>query len=177
MAPKLGSKFPARRRPVRGTIEERLLARAERDYLTGCLRWTGAKRNGYGAIGVGGRVRSVHCVAHELWVSPIPDGFHVDHVYANGCRHRDCIEPAHLEAVTSGENTRRAAVLITHCPQGHLYDEANTRVNIRCCGRYAGNETRSCRACGREAKVGKGYDASYWREYRAKRKAQREEAA
>jgi hypothetical protein len=43
--------------------------------------------------------------------------------------------------VTAEENTRRGAEAITHCPQGHPYDEANTRRRPR--------GSRECRACGR----------------------------
>lgn len=75
----------------------------------GCRRWTGAhEHKGYGHISVGPRLRPVHVVAYEIWIGPIPDGHEIDHVYASGCRYRDCFEPAHLEAVTHAENIRRA---------------------------------------------------------------------
>lgn len=41
-------------------------------------------------------------------VGPIPDGLTLDHVVAWGCRHKNCVNPAHLEPVTAAENTRRA---------------------------------------------------------------------
>ncbi|QNJ56915.1 HNH endonuclease [Mycobacterium phage Reindeer] len=85
------------------------------------------------------------------WVGPIPDGYEIDHVFARGCVHRDCIEPTHLEAVTRQENMaripadHRAESKITHCPSGHLYDEENIRWTTR-----NGYQTRDCRTCWRQ---------------------------
>jgi hypothetical protein len=112
----------------------------------GCRRWTGAHtQKGYGHISIAGKARQVHRVAHEVWIGPIPDGHDVDHVHARGCRHRDCIEPSHLEAITHAENVRRAAELITHCPNDHEY----TPDNIRWVRPKPGcvNRRRECRTC------------------------------
>ncbi len=121
----------------------RLLTRSEKT-VEGCRRWSGAHvPKGYGQISVDGRVRSVHVVAHEIWIGPVPEGYEVDHVHAKGCRYRDCIEPSHLEAVTHAENIRRAKELITRCPKGHEYTPQNT---MRGSGR-AGHSYRRCRRC------------------------------
>lgn len=120
---------------------EGLARRAARDAATGCLRWLGAQTpTGYGQIKLAGKVRIVHRVAYEIVHGPIPDGHDIDHVHANGCRHRDCIEPAHLEAVTHAENIRRTARLITACPQGHPYSGDNLIVR-------SPGQRRACRAC------------------------------
>lgn len=112
---------------------------------TGCWLWTGGRsKNGYGAFRVDGRQGGAHRVAYALFVGPIPAGAELDHVYEWGCRHRHCVNPNHLEAVTPEENQRRSAVTPagrTHCPQGHPYDDENT------CHTRAGR--RKCRACGR----------------------------
>lgn len=93
-----------------------------------------------------------HRVAYELVVGPIPDGLQLDHL----CKVRKCVNPAHLEAVTCGENIRRgdtgkAAAEVqsskTHCPQGHPYSGDNL-AHYR--GRH-GRRYRACRICRREA--------------------------
>lgn len=87
---------------------EDVVKRYRVDRETGCWRYTGAiTKNGYGCARVGGRVQYAHQIAYELAHGPMPDGTEIDHVYARGCRHKDCINPAHLEAVTRFENIRR----------------------------------------------------------------------
>lgn len=105
---------------------ERLLANSYRaDDGSGCLRWAGEHgTKGYGGVSIGGKNFQTHRVAYELWVGPIPDGLEIDHVYARGCRHRDCNNPAHLEAVTHAENVRRRHR--THCTHGHELTPENT---------------------------------------------------
>lgn len=131
-------------------VTEKLIAGSVRDDETGCLRWTGRHdAKDYGEISVSGRSRRVHRVAHEVWIGPIPAGKEIDHVYANGCRYRDCIEPAHLEAVTHKENLLRKTSRITHCPHGHEYTDENTiteRGRRKC--RECWNSQRACPDCG-----------------------------
>jgi len=112
---------------------------------TGCWEWTGwRKSDGYALLNdrtYGNR--RAHRVAYETFVGPIPDGLHLDHL----CRNRSCVNPAHLEPVTARENLRRGNgwagrnARVTACPQGHDYDDVNTR-------RGRGG-ARSCRECDR----------------------------
>lgn len=103
-----------------------------------CWLWTASvSTTGYGQFYFDGRLHTAHRVAWELDNGPVPDGLFLDHL----CRERRCCNPRHLEPVTTGENTRRSPIhngAKTHCPQGHPYDEVNTR-------RYRG--ARYCRQC------------------------------
>lgn len=123
----------------------KLLARAVAG-PNSCLIWTGAKNNsGYGQIRVNGTTTYTHRLAYEVFVGPIPEGLHLDHL----CRNRACCNPHHLEPVTSGENTRRGEPANrTHCPEGHPYDEANTRIRERIDQKSKTPvRTRECREC------------------------------
>lgn len=122
------------------TVAERFWSRVDRSGA--CWLWTAGRNNyGYGAFypSKGNQVLA-HRFAYELLVGPIPEGLQIDHV----CRVRACVNPEHLECVTSKENTLRGVspsalcAAKTHCPRGHEYDEANTRL-------YRGK--RYCRAC------------------------------
>ncbi|WP_414720971.1 HNH endonuclease signature motif containing protein [Streptomyces sp.] len=85
----------------------------------GCVFFTGRVRgDGYGGVSLGNRREaSAHRVAYELMVGPIPPGLTIDHLCHNrsatcsggrACLHRRCVNPFHLEPVSSGENTKRA---------------------------------------------------------------------
>lgn len=100
-------------------IHKRFLARVEVNLETGCWEWTGHLNwNGYAKLGG----KWAHRVAYEIFVGPIPDGLHIDHL----CRNVSCVYHGHLEAVTQGENNRRqwaARGRSTHCRRGHAYGE------------------------------------------------------
>jgi hypothetical protein len=110
-----------------------------------CWLWTASCfHDGYGKFYVDGKTVRAHRTSYELFVGPIPDGLHIDHL----CRTPLCVNPAHLEPVTPRENTFRSPlasppVLLarTHCGYGHEYTPANTYV------RPSG--ARLCRECGR----------------------------
>lgn len=124
---------------MKASIADRLIKRSQWD--GDCLRWTGDhNRQGYGRIHIEGQKRSVHRVAYAEWIAPIPDGMEIDHVKARGCRFRDCLNPAHLEAVTKEQNNARRLAAHTHCPQGHRYVAENILWS-------RGGTVRNCRTC------------------------------
>jgi hypothetical protein len=129
---------------------ERFWARVEKG--PSCWLWTGSINSvtGYPTVGI---LRSLgsggyaHRVSYILAWGRIPRGLTIDHL----CRVRACVNPAHLEAVTSRENTLRSPVTLaalnarkTHCPKGHPYSGANLYLS-------RDGRARSCRACRRKA--------------------------
>ena len=103
--------------------------------------------------GLGKPVKTyAHRVAYELFIGPIPDGLELDHL----CRHRNCINPAHLEAVPHQVNIDRRPAPVhrgptaphstdpNYCAQGHEYTPKNTYIPPKGRG-------RQCRKCRYEA--------------------------
>ena len=85
-------------------IEERILRRTYVEREKGCIIWTGAVSGfGYGKINVDGDLLYVHRLAYEFAHGPVPEGLVVDH----RCNEKRCVNPDHLEAVTTYENLRR----------------------------------------------------------------------
>ncbi len=107
----------------------------------GCLMWTGALTEwGYGRFHFDYHSVYAHRFAYEAINGPIADGLTIDHL----CRNKACVNPNHLEAVTTQVNTIRHTSSITRCPAGHGYSEENTRMDRR--------GKRHCRACDRTRK-------------------------
>lgn len=93
-------------------LEKRFFDKFEK--TDGCWEWTGyINRGGYGVLEFGGS-KGAHRISYEIHSGKaIPDGLHVDHL----CQNRKCVNPAHLELVTTGENTRRGwkSRTVTEC--------------------------------------------------------------
>jgi hypothetical protein len=130
-------------------LPARFWAKVFVDTEAGCWLWTASTdSNGYGQFVTGSRTDGsrrqwrAYRFAYEAIVGQVRHGLQLDHV----CRVRRCVNPAHLEAVTSRENTLRgespaaANATKTHCPAGHPYVGDNLRI-------YRG--WRRCRACDR----------------------------
>jgi hypothetical protein len=82
-------------------LENRISARVSIPQRGDCHEWQGALTyNGYGRIGVNGKVQRVHRVAYELAHGPIPEGIVVCH----RCDNPRCCNPDHLFLGTTQEN-------------------------------------------------------------------------
>lgn len=126
--------------------EVRFLMRTNRTQ-DGCLEWVGQRGEvGYGRFyAVGKRWVLAHRWAYERWVGPIPDGLVIDHL----CRNTACVEPSHLEPVTTWENVVMRGIgpsalnaRKTHCLHGHEFTAENTYRHH--------NGGRQCRTCRKE---------------------------
>ncbi|WP_345699172.1 hypothetical protein [Kitasatospora terrestris] len=122
----------------------------------GCIIWTAATNQGYGAIHVGRANRRAYRVAYELMVGPVPAGLQLDHLCHTRdtsctggpeCLHRRCVNPHHLQPVTGGENARRSPntpvgrnIRRASCVNGHAFNEVNTYIRPDTGGRV-------CRRC------------------------------
>lgn len=123
-----------------------------------CLLWTGRTgRGGYGRLDLDdGTSIAVHrFVLEYVKGEPIPDGMQGGHICHDkavlagtchgagdeGCRHRNCCNPQHLEVQSPSANTLaqdHAGRRKTHCPAGHEYSEDNTFIR---------SGKRVCRTC------------------------------
>lgn len=109
-------------------------------HLGSCWLWTGSLLNGgYPDWSVQKRHVGAHRFAYALIIGPIPHGLELDHL----CRVITCVNPEHLEPVTSAENLRRQGAAVTVCRNGHLYTSETTYIDPR--------GKRGCRVCRRQA--------------------------
>jgi hypothetical protein len=108
-----------------------------------CWVWMANAPHGYGQFWLDGGQRYAHRLAYEYVIGPIPEGMELDH----RCRNKLCVNPAHLDAVTHGENMWRGVrAKATHCKHGHEYTPENTYMGPR----KNGQTFRVCRTCIRE---------------------------
>lgn len=92
---------------------------------SGHWEWLGElKTTGYGRFWNGTIEIYAHRFSYELYVGEIPEGLFIDHL----CRVRSCVNPEHLEPVTTAENLKRGEHRSdsTHCKHGHKFTPENT---------------------------------------------------
>lgn len=111
----------------------RFWAFMDRPSPTACWTWGGAATLGYGRFWLNGRLTLAHRVSYELHRGDIPPGLVIDHI----CRNRGCVNPAHLQPLTSGQNVLLGAGITatnarkTQCLKGHGLSGENLYVTPR----------------------------------------------
>jgi len=121
------------------SFEDRFWAKVSPEPNTGCWLWDASQSNGYGVIKVSGKYRPAHRISYEMEHGEVEPGLVMDHL----CRVPLCVNPAHLEPVTIGENVRRGDNFNrskTHCHRGHEFTSENTLMINK-------GRSRSCRVC------------------------------
>ena len=113
--------------------------------MDACWPWMGWRttRQGYGLFYIQRKGVRAHRISYELahGVPPNPR-LTIDHL----CRNTACVNPAHLELVTSRENTLRGFgptarhARQTECKRGHPLSGDNLRITVK---------GRQCRTCDR----------------------------
>jgi hypothetical protein len=100
---------------------------------TGCWEWMATRGvDGYGRFYLNTRDYAMaHRWGYEHLVGPIPEGLQLDHL----CRVRHCVNPRHLEPVTSQENLLRSPITRAtinkskvFCRQGHALTGSNVLI-------------------------------------------------
>ena len=125
------------------TVEDRFWSKVGYTDYDGCWRWKGTiSDTGYGVLSINHKPNYAHRLAYQFMIGQIPEGLTLDHL----CRNRTCVNPAHLEPVTAGENVLRGNSLNainkrkTICVHGHPLsgDNLYTRPD---------NGNRQCKTC------------------------------
>lgn len=123
-------------------IKRKILRRilfSEGPLPTACWEWTACRVHGYGYISIFSGAHRAHRVAYKMWRGSLRPDLTLDHL----CRVRSCVNPWHLEEVTSRENLVRGESPViknatkTHCNHGHVLDSRNK------------DGTRYCSICAR----------------------------
>ncbi len=124
---------------------------------TRCWLWTGCchAKNLYGQFKWDGSAKNAHRFSYILAHGEVPEGLVIDHL----CRVRPCVNPDHLEAVTTLVNNQRGlGSRKTCCKSGHKYTIKTTiyKTNTR------NQPYRACRVCNNKYSL-----AAYYRKKRA----------
>jgi hypothetical protein len=115
---------------------------------SGCWLWTASRsRDGYGWTSLKNKTYQAHRLVFILLRGKLGEGMVLDHL----CRVRHCVNPAHLEVVTSRENTFRSVLAPaaknaakTTCKLGHPFVfNGKERMCVVCRAAYDENRRES----------------------------------
>lgn len=127
------------------TTEERFWSKVR--ITPGCWEWIGGRGDGYGCFWYRKKPGKAYRYSYEIHKGPIPPGLEIDHL----CRNRACVNPDHLEAVTTVVNVMRGEGFSaknkrkTRCPKGHEYTPENTIILKPL--KRGGGPRRECATC------------------------------
>lgn len=108
---------------------------AKVDKTATCWLWTGSlDKKGYGRFKHKGRPELVHRLSYTFFKGPIPPGLEIHHT----CNVTRCVNPAHLEPVTSSVNNRIMQGWSLrdgnwYCKNNHLMNETNYNKQCKIC--------------------------------------------
>lgn len=142
---------PSKDKEYRARWLARIRARVVVDN-NGCWIWQGFinPRWGYGTTSHRGKMGYVH-----RWMYKVTHGVQLtrEQYVCHSCDVKACCNPDHLWLGTNSENQqdsvrkrRHGETKKTHCPNGHEYTRANTRI----IGSASGGTARQCRICTKE---------------------------
>lgn len=121
------------------------------EFTDTCWLWKASvDKDGYGKYrDFTHNIWKAHRAAYYYMFGYLPaKGRHLDHL----CRVRNCVNPHHLQDVTSRQNTLRGEGVAsinakkTHCPKGHAYEGDNLHTYLM---RAHGTFARECVTCRR----------------------------
>lgn len=110
----------------RANEEERFWAKVDRRGPDDCWPWIGAAQDDVGGRGrfkVNGRRVYAYRLAYEYLVGPLPAGTDLHH----GCETPACVNPAHVEPLTTGAHSRLTHAGISHDFGGPHPDAVSAR--------------------------------------------------
>jgi hypothetical protein len=100
-------------------VTDTLESRVYTDEETDCWLWRGGwtSGDGYGKVWYAGKSWMAHRLVWTFMVGRIPPDLVLDHYH---CFNRACVNPRHLQLVTSAENTHRGEAVLFR--KGQKYD-------------------------------------------------------
>jgi len=125
-------------RKILSILEEKTSINSE----TGCWEWQGIiHESGYGRVMIDQVQYYVHVLSGMVF-----HGYRSEYEYLkvlHKCQTKNCWHRDHLYVGTQADNMQDKSRNITHCPQGHEYNEENTRYSKRA----DGGMQRQCKEC------------------------------
>jgi hypothetical protein len=127
---------------------------------SGCWWYPAVPDNkGYAITRIGWPVTKgsrIHRLSWIFYKGDIPEGMVIDHMChdpkecegGNTCIHRRCVNPDHLQLVSSADNSKKTVRILkykTHCKRGHNLEDNIMEYNTK------KGKRQACKLCSRES--------------------------